>query len=184
MTQTDQEKDVHITHHNDGFSVAYTSGQRALRTTFGSQQAAVDAVAEWNKVGDFQMKLSPDVVDHKYDVDEERAKLGLKPLAEDRDGEYFIEQIMALKALASPHGKVLDDVSKLDLDGSDAKQILRLANDALTFVGPSDTFFETLKAISAAGEGRSDLDSRDAMKMLAICQEGVDEQRLAAPAIR
>jgi hypothetical protein len=184
MTREVESHDVHITHHNEGFSVVYSSGQRALRSTFENQQAAVDAVDNWNKVGDFQMKLSPEVIDHRYDVDEERAKMGLKPLAEDRDGQYFVDQIMALKALGSPHGKSLDDVSKLDLDGSDAKQILRLANEGLTFVGPADAFFETLKAISAAGEGRSVFDSRDAKKMLALCQEGVDEQRLAAPAIR
>jgi len=184
MTQAEQAIDVHITRHNEGYSVVYSSGQRALRTPFESQQAAADAVGEWNKIGDFQMNLLPDVVDYRYDVDEERAKLGLKPLAEDRDGEYFIEQIMALKALASPHGKILEDVSKLDLDGSDAKQILRLANDGLTFVRPGEPYFETLKAISAAGEGQSDFDRRDAMKMLTICQEGVDEQTLSAPAIR
>lgn len=184
MTQVDEPKEVHVTRHNEGFSVVYSSGQRALRSTFDEHQDAVDAVDDWNKVGDFQMKLSPEVIDNRYDVDEERAKMGLKPLAEDRDGEYFVEQIMALKALGSPTGKVLNDISQLDLDGSDAKQILRLASEGLKFAGPEDVFFETLKAISDAGNGRSDFNGRDARQLLSICQEGVDQRGAAVPALR
>jgi hypothetical protein len=184
MTEIDTPKDVQIMQHNEGFSVVYSTRQRALRSTFGSQQAAVDAVNSWNQIGDFQMKLAPEVLDVRYDVDEERAKMGLKPLAEERDGQYFVNEIMSLKALGSPNGKVVNDILKLDLDGSDAKEILRLATQGLSFVKSGDVFFDTLKAISDYGKDRTDLGSRDAKKMLGICQEGVDAQSVAVPSIR
>jgi hypothetical protein len=185
MTGTETHKEVQIMHHNEGFSVVYSrSRQGALRSGFDNLQAAVDAVAEWNRVGDFQMKLSDDILDVRYDVDEERAKLGLKPLAEERDGQYFVDEIMALKTLASPNGKVLNDISKLDLDASDAKEILRLANQGLSFIKSDDTFFETLKLISDLGAGRDALTVQDARKMLSACQDGVDTQISAAPSIR
>ncbi|TLX16146.1 hypothetical protein [Rhizobium sp. MHM7A] len=184
MTEKEAAKDVQIMRHNEGFSVVYDSRQKALRSDFESQQAAIDAVNDWNQVGDFQMKLAAEVLDVRYDVDEERAKMGLKPLAEERDGQYFVDEIMTLKALGSPNGKVLDDISKLDLDGSDAKEILRLANQGLSFVKPDDMFFDTLRAISDFGKDRSDFDGRAAKKMLGICQEGIDAQSVAAPSMR
>jgi hypothetical protein len=184
MTERDAAKEVQIMHHNDGFSVVYGSRQRALRSTFDSQQAAVDGVSNWNQVGDFKMRLVEEILDVRYDVDEERAKMGLKPLAEERDGQYFMDEIITLKALASPNGKVLSDISKLDLDGSDAKQILRLANQGLSFVKQDDVFFDTLKAISDCGKDRTDFSSRDAKKMLGICQAGIDAQNVPAPSMR
>jgi len=184
MTDRYAPKDVQIMQHNDGFSVVYSTRQRALRSTFESQQAAIDAVNSWNQVGDFQMKLAPEVLDVRYDVDEERAKMGLKPLAEERDGQYFVDEIMTLKALGSPNGKVLSDISKLDLDGSDAKEIFRLAAQGLSFIKSDDVFFDTLKAISDYGKDRADLGSRDAKKMLGICQAGIDTQNVPALSIR
>lgn len=184
MTEREAAKDVQIMHHNEGFSVVYDSRQRALRSNFESQQAAVDAVNAWNQVGDFQMKLAAEVLDVRYDVDEERAKMGLKPLAEERDGQYFVEEIITLKVLGNPFGKVLDDISKLDLDGSDARGILRLANEGLSFIKQDDVHFDTLKKISDFGNGRSDFDGRAAKQMLRICQEGIDAQNVAAPSMR
>lgn len=184
MADIDAPKEVQITHHNEGFSVVYSSGQRALRSTFDSQQAAIDAVNDWNRVGDFQMRLAAEVLDHRYDVDEERAKMGLKPLAEERDGQYFVDEIMTLKALGSPDGKVLNDISRLDLDGSDAKAIFRLADQGLSLIKQDDVFFDALKTVCDFGKDQADLDARAARKMLSICQDAIDAQSAAAPSMR
>lgn len=185
MTAVEPPKEVQLMHHNEGFSVVYShSRQRALRSGFETKQAAIDAVGDWNRIGDFQMQLSEEILDLRYDVDEERAKMGLKPLAEERDGQYFMDEIISLKSLASPTGKVVNDLSRLDLGGSDARNILRLAKEGLRLISSDDVHHATLKKISDFGVAKVDLDGRDAQRMLGFCQEGIDAQNVSVPSMR
>lgn len=73
-------KAVILVHTNEGWRVSYAASlQSAFRITFKSPLEAIVHVHWWNVERD-EFKLSiVDWVDHRYDVNEERKKLGLGP---------------------------------------------------------------------------------------------------------
>ncbi len=76
----EDEKIVHIAYTNGGICVLYPTHQPAFRGNFESEEAAIERIRWWNEKGDFQLKLEAERLDLRYDVNEERTKLGLGPL--------------------------------------------------------------------------------------------------------
>jgi hypothetical protein len=173
MSEQQMPSKVHIVKHNEGYSVVYETLQRALRSSFTSEAAAVEGISTWNASGSFQMELIPGVLDHTYDVNEERAKLGLKPLEEDRDGRYYIEHILALKELVRPEGRKAKSAFPFDVDAEDAVAIRDIANNALKIVGDSDPFVGVLREISEFSNGRAAFEAEDAQDMIILCEEAI-----------
>lgn len=181
----DMAKEVHISHGNEGFSVLYPSLQRALRSNFPSVDAATQAVADWNRSGDFQLAIVGEVVDMRYDVDEERAKMGLKPLAEDRDGQYYVDHILALVDLADPTpSKRGDPMDRLDLDSTDATSIAGFAGEAMRLISETDQYRPIFQQIIDYSSTHQQMTAVDALKMLKICRDEVDALDVGRPGMK
>lgn len=103
MTNNFSEKRVNIAQYNEGYGVIYSrSYQPAFRGTFPSAEEARGRVTEWNQYGDFKLTLNEEVLDFTFDVNVERAKLGLGPLESQADAEDFVPSEIVEQTSAAP----------------------------------------------------------------------------------